>query len=149
MTNRRNFLKTALAGSAALAASSAMALPTDRPEKFDETYDVIVVGAGGSGLAAAAHAAEKGLKVLILEKMAFPGGSSAICGGGSLVVGTDLQKKAGEKTRTNSSSRTSLKRAGASTTKTSCTPSSTITFPSTTGSWVWAGSSSPTFSLRA
>ena len=97
MTNRRNFLKTALAGSAALAASSAMALPTDRPEKFDETYDVIVVGAGGSGLAAAAHAAEKGLKVLILEKMAFPGGSSAICGGGSLVVGTDLQKKAGEK----------------------------------------------------
>ena len=97
MTNRRNFLKSALAGSAALAASSAMALPTDRPEKFDETYDVIVVGAGGSGLAAAAHAAEKGLKVLILEKMAFPGGSSAICGGGSLVVGTDLQKKAGEK----------------------------------------------------
>mgnify|MGYP000859734362 CR=1 FL=1 len=97
MTNRRNFLKSALAGSAALAASSAMALPTDRPVKFDETYDVIVVGAGGSGLAAAAHAAEKGLKVLILEKMAFPGGSSAICGGGSLVVGTDLQKKAGEK----------------------------------------------------
>ena len=74
MTNRRNFLKSALAGSAALAASSAMALPTDRPVKFDETYDVIVVGAGGSGLAAAAHAAEKGLKVLILEKMAFPGG---------------------------------------------------------------------------
>ena len=50
MTNRRNFLKSALAGSAALAASSAMALPTDRPVKFDETYDVIVVDAGGPRL---------------------------------------------------------------------------------------------------
>ena len=72
-------------------------MPTERPQAFDETYDLIVVGAGGAGLAAAAHAAEKGLKVLILEKMAFPGGSSAICGGGSLVVGSDHQKKAGEK----------------------------------------------------
>ena len=67
MTNRRNFLKSALAGSAALAASSAMALPTDRPEKFDETYDVIVVGAGGSGLGGVALAGEMCLMVLILE----------------------------------------------------------------------------------
>ena len=97
MTNRREFLNGILGCAATLACGSASAMPTEKPEKFDETYDVVVVGAGGSGLAAAAHAAEKGLKVLILEKMAFPGGSSAICGGGSLVVGTDLQKKNGVK----------------------------------------------------
>ena len=97
MTNRRAFLRSALTGTAAVASGAAFAMPTERPAGFDETFDVIVVGAGGAGLAAAAHAAESGLKVLILEKMAFPGGSSAICGGGSLVVGTELQKKAGEK----------------------------------------------------
>ena len=100
MTTRRTFLQGAagaLGLSGALAGSAAQAMPTERPKKFDEDYDVIVVGAGGAGLAAAAHAAEKGLRVLILEKMAFPGGSSAICGGGSLVVGTELQKRAGEK----------------------------------------------------
>lgn len=46
MVNRRSFLRNALAGSTVLATSHAMALPTDRPETFDETYDVIVVGAG-------------------------------------------------------------------------------------------------------
>lgn len=39
MTNRRNFLKSALAGSAAFAVSSAKALPTDRPDTFDEEVD--------------------------------------------------------------------------------------------------------------
>ena len=97
MVNRRGFLRGALTGTTLLAAGSSFAMPTDRPQTFDEVYDLIVVGAGGSGLAAAAHAAESGLKVLIIEKMKFPGGSSAICGGGSLVVGSELQKKAGEK----------------------------------------------------
>ena len=41
-------------------------------------YDVIVVGAGGSGLAAALVAAERGGRVLILEKQPQPGGTTAI-----------------------------------------------------------------------
>lgn len=41
---------------------------------MDKKYDVIVVGAGNGGLAAAAHAAHEGLKVLLLEKHNLPGG---------------------------------------------------------------------------
>ena len=43
--------------------------------------DVVVVGAGGTGMAAAAAAAEKGAKVIVFEKMSMIGGSSAFAGG--------------------------------------------------------------------
>ena len=38
-----------------------------------KSYDLIIVGAGAAGLIAAGHAAELGLKVLVLEKMERPG----------------------------------------------------------------------------
>lgn len=41
---------------------------------MDKKYDVIVVGAGNGGLAAAAHASANGAKVLLLEKHNLPGG---------------------------------------------------------------------------
>ena len=41
---------------------------------MDYSYDVIVVGAGNAGLAAAATAAKGGLKTLLLEKHNLPGG---------------------------------------------------------------------------
>jgi len=46
-------------------------------EKFDpsEVFDVVVVGAGPSGLAAAVYAASEGLNTLIIERMA-PGGQA-------------------------------------------------------------------------
>ena len=40
-------------------------------------YDVIVIGAGNGGLAAAAHCAKAGLKTLLLEKHNLPGGSAS------------------------------------------------------------------------
>jgi succinate dehydrogenase/fumarate reductase flavoprotein subunit len=42
-----------------------------------ETVDVLVVGAGGAGLAAAIEAAEAGAHVVLLEKNDAPGGSTA------------------------------------------------------------------------
>ncbi|MET4015726.1 FAD-dependent oxidoreductase [Bradyrhizobium sp. S3.2.12] len=42
-----------------------------------ETYDVIVVGAGAGGMTAAAVAAAEGLRVLVIEKTAFVGGTTA------------------------------------------------------------------------
>lgn len=84
-----------MAGIAGSGAVSAM--PTEAPEKFDETFDVVVLGAGGAGLTAAIRLAEGGKKVLLVEKLAFCGGSSLICGGGVAVTETDLQKKAGIK----------------------------------------------------
>ena len=44
-------------------------------------YDVVVVGAGPAGSSAARAAAERGLKVLLLEKDSYPGENNA-CGGG-------------------------------------------------------------------
>ncbi len=45
-------------------------------------YDVIVIGAGPAGLMAAGRAAEKGVRVLILEKMRLPGRKLLITGKG-------------------------------------------------------------------
>ena len=44
-----------------------------------ETYDVLIAGAGPSGIMAGYHLAQAGMKVLILEKTRFP--RRKICGG--------------------------------------------------------------------
>lgn len=46
-----------------------------------ESYDAIVIGAGAAGMGAAIVAATMGLRVLILEKTALIGGTTAISGG--------------------------------------------------------------------
>lgn len=48
---------------------------------IDETYDVIVVGAGGAGIAAAAQSVQNGYSVLIIEKNAEVGGNTVVSGG--------------------------------------------------------------------
>lgn len=48
---------------------------------IDETYDVIVVGAGGAGMGAAAQAAQNGDSVLVIEKNAEIGGNTVVSGG--------------------------------------------------------------------
>ena len=95
MTNRRNFLKASFSAAGAAVAGSAWAVPVKAPSKWDESFDFVIIGAGGAGLSAACHAAEAGLKVLVLEKMSLVGGSSLICGGAWSVGGTELQKSKG------------------------------------------------------
>ncbi len=46
-----------------------------------EVYDVVVIGAGAGGMTAAAVAAAEGLRVLVIEKTAFVGGTTAWSGG--------------------------------------------------------------------
>ncbi|MBN2525438.1 MAG: FAD-dependent oxidoreductase, partial [Deltaproteobacteria bacterium] len=58
------------------------------------TADVVVVGAGGAGLAAAAQAAQLGLDVILLEKNAFTGGTTRLIEG-MFAVGSHIQKDAG------------------------------------------------------
>lgn len=48
-----------------------------------ETYDVVVVGAGGAGLSAAITAAQKGLSTVLIEKSPYWGGSTSRSGAGS------------------------------------------------------------------
>jgi urocanate reductase len=52
------------------------------PKRWDEDVDIVVVGSGFAGLAAAAEAAGLGAKVIILDKMRRYGGNSLIAGGG-------------------------------------------------------------------
>lgn len=61
----------------------------------EETYDVIIVGAGGSGLAAAVSAAEEGLNVAVIEKEPSPGGTTAIAVGSLTANRTDWQERKG------------------------------------------------------
>lgn len=58
-------------------------------------YDVVVLGAGGAGLAAAVSAAEAGCSVLIVEAAAEAGGSTALAGGSFMAAGTSVQAAAG------------------------------------------------------
>ena len=60
-----------------------------------KAVDVIVLGAGMAGHVAALGAAEAGASVLLLEKGASYGGTSAVSGGGMVFAGTDLQAAAG------------------------------------------------------
>ena len=50
-------------------------------DAIEETYDVVVVGAGGAGMAAAAQAAQDGNTVLVIEKNAEVGGNTLVSGG--------------------------------------------------------------------
>lgn len=58
-------------------------------------YDVIIVGAGGAGLAAATSAVEAGAQVAVLEAGTRTGGSTALSGGVLLAAGTSVQREAG------------------------------------------------------
>lgn len=69
----------------ALAASGieleAKAVADQTVAREDETTDVLVIGGGGAGLAAAISATEAGAKVILVEKLSFLGGCSAMSGG--------------------------------------------------------------------
>lgn len=65
------------------------------PPEGDARFDLIVLGSGAAGFAAAATAARKGLKVLMVEKAGQFGGTSAISGGAVWIHGTDQARAAG------------------------------------------------------
>ncbi len=68
-----------------------------RQPSWDAEYDVVVVGAGFAGLAAAIEAHNAGATVTVIEKMAAPGGNSTISDGGIAAAGTPSQAKRGIK----------------------------------------------------
>lgn len=80
--SRRSLLKLASASTVTAAAVLPSAARAAQAVQWDETYEIIVVGAGGAGMAAAVKAAQKGAKhIVVLEKLNFPGGNTLISQG--------------------------------------------------------------------
>lgn len=76
-----------------LTAKEAVTVVSDRESAY--SADVIVVGAGGAGLAAAISAAEDGASVIVIEKMSNVGGNTLISGGEMAAPGSWMQEKEG------------------------------------------------------
>jgi succinate dehydrogenase/fumarate reductase flavoprotein subunit len=60
-----------------------------------ETYDVVVIGAGAGGMTAAAVASSQGLRVLLVEKTEFVGGTTAWSGGMVWIPANARMRQAG------------------------------------------------------
>ena len=69
------------AGCTNLDAFKANKVVHEAQDPIEETYDVVIVGAGGAGIAAAAQAAQDGNTVLVIEKNAQVGGNTLVSGG--------------------------------------------------------------------
>ena len=76
-------------------------VPTDfslyakaKPNRVEKT-DIVIVGAGGSGVVAAIEARAQGKSVILLEQMPIIGGSSLLSAGGMNAAGTKVQKSVG------------------------------------------------------
>ena len=75
------------------------AFETEAEDKTGETSeketDVVVIGGGGAGFAAAVSAKEAGADVILLEKLASVGGNTLISGGEYAAPANELQEKEG------------------------------------------------------
>ena len=87
------------AGMGALAPASAQATGSADGDAAagaeGQTYDVIVIGAGGAGMTAAMSAHDGGARVLLLEKMAVAGGNTVCAEGGMNACCTKVQEAEG------------------------------------------------------
>ncbi len=104
--SRRDFIKGAAVGAVTVAGAGVLAstaeaqtqCPSTIPAKWDKEADVVVAGAGATGLPAAVEAADRGASVILIDKNFDVGGGGLICGGiVGLGGGTALQTKLGVK----------------------------------------------------
>lgn len=63
----------------------------EEPVVENEKAELVIVGAGAAGMSAAIKAADKGVNVVLLEKMAFPGGASIMASAGINAGSAELQ----------------------------------------------------------
>ena len=81
------------------AIKAALAAASGKTEKAtavkDESCDIVVIGAGGAGLAAAIEAKHNGASVILLEKMGVAGGNTTSATGGLNAAETKIQKELG------------------------------------------------------
>jgi len=98
--SRRDFVKAAAVGLGGATALAGIGAPQAEaaavPKRWDKVADVVVVGAGATGIPAAIEAAENGASVIVIEQN-YDIGGHAIQSGGAMPLGggTSLQKKYG------------------------------------------------------
>ncbi|WP_028116113.1 flavocytochrome c [Ferrimonas senticii] len=96
MKDRRSFLKLGAGAAAAGAMLPFASHASGNGVNWDAEYDMVIVGSGFAGLAAAIEAKRLNCKrVLVIEKMGVYGGNSTLNAGQACFAGTDLQKKLG------------------------------------------------------
>lgn len=91
-----NALKAAVAdclGQAGNAGAFSEAPVPGKPCERELGCDVVVVGSGISGMAAALSAAQEGARVIMLEKLSLTGGAATGSGGAILAAGSCLQNE--------------------------------------------------------
>ena len=88
--SRRDFLKRSTLATAGLVTVGLLGACSETSEKtsenkeevkFDRECDVLIIGGGGTGVAAAVEAAEAGANTLVIEKSGIMGGSTLMSGG--------------------------------------------------------------------
>lgn len=102
MITRRDFIKGAAAGAVSVATVGVLGAcaqpqqqsqaPAGESITWDKEADVVIVGCGGTGAAAALQATLEGAKALVLEKAGIAGGTTNYSGGVMQAAGTDAQK---------------------------------------------------------
>ncbi len=97
---RRKFIASSAVAAVALVGSGYIGTAegsTTEDTNWDDQADVVVLGFGAAGGAAAFYAAENGASVLALESTSVPGGTTRISGGTCYFPNNALQKEAGIK----------------------------------------------------
>jgi 3-oxosteroid 1-dehydrogenase len=96
--SRRGFLKASGVGVAVAGAVGGIGFAHSRAftqQKWDAEYDVVVVGSGAAGFAAAIAARHLGAKVAILEKGTYVGGTTLVSGGVSWIPNNSVMRARG------------------------------------------------------
>ena len=81
--------------------TSAFKKGSDAPKKesgTDEQHDIVIVGSGMAGLSAALYVKKTNEEadVIVIEKQAYTGGSTRVCGGGIWAVGAGVNETIGQ-----------------------------------------------------
>jgi len=103
--SRRNFVKATAAGLGATTLTSIGTIPAESaqsgallPKHWEHEADVVIIGAGATGLPAAIEAIENGASVLVVDVNTDVGGHAIVSGGNiALGGGTTRQEKYGVK----------------------------------------------------
>lgn len=98
--SRRGFLKASGVGAATAVAGGLGAISFSQSraaaqQGWDEEYDIVVVGSGGAGFAAAVTARHLGSEVVVLEKGSYVGGTTLVSGAGMWIPNNSQMREAG------------------------------------------------------